>query len=61
MPKTEASLKYFTRYSKFYLNGADDITSATCWRVEATDAVSMPGILEVNAVEYYSNETTDDV
>ena len=61
MPKTEETLKYFTRYSKFYLTGADEITSSTCWRVEATDAVSMPGILEVNAIEYYANETKDDI
>ena len=61
MPKTEETLKRFTRYSKFYLNGADDITAKICWRIEATDAVSMPGILEVNAIEYYANETTDDV
>jgi hypothetical protein len=33
----------------------------TCWQVEATDSFSTPGILELNAVEYYANETTDDV
>jgi hypothetical protein len=33
----------------------------TCWRVEATDSFSLPGILELNAVEYYANETTDDI
>ena len=32
-----------------------------CWRVEATDWISTPGILEINAVEYYANETEDDV
>lgn len=32
-----------------------------CWRVEASDWISMPGILEINAVEYYSNETEDDI
>ena len=56
MPKTEAALKYFKRYSKFYLQGDD-----TCWRVEATDWISTPGILEVVAVEYFSNEIEDDV
>lgn len=61
MPKTDETIKRFSRYSKFYLQGADDVSSKICWRVEATDAISMPGILEVNAVEYYSNETTDDV
>ena len=56
MPKTEAALEYFKRYKKFYLQ--DD---PTCWRVEATDWISMPGILEVVAVEYYANEDEDDV
>ena len=61
MPKTEATLKYFQRYSKFYITGADDVTSEICWRVEATDTLSMPGVLEINAVEYYSNIVEDDV
>ena len=61
MPKTEASLKYFRRYSKFYLRGTDKGSPEICWRVEATDWISMPGILEINAVEYYINETEDDL
>lgn len=61
MPKTEASLKYFRRYSKFYLKGTDKGSPEICWRVEATDWISMPGILEINAVEYYINETEDDL
>lgn len=56
MPKTESAIKYFKRYSKFYLQG-----DSTCWRVEASDWISTPGILEVIAVEYYSNEIEDDV
>lgn len=56
MPLNEYTKKYFTRYNKFYLQG-DDI----CWRVEAVDHISTPGILEVTAVEYYSNESEDDV
>ena len=56
LPKNETTLKYFKRYSKFYLKEDTSI----CWRVEATDAISMPGILEVNAVEYYINEFEDD-
>ncbi len=55
MPKNEYTLNYFKRYSKFYLQGDD-----TCWRVEATDWISTPGILEVTAVEYYANETEDN-
>ena len=56
MPKNEYTVKYFQRYSKFYLQGDD-----TCWRVEAIDWISTPGILEVTAVEYYANETEDDI
>ena len=56
MPKNEDTLSYFKRYKKFYLQGDD-----TCWRVEATDWISTPGILEVIAVEYYANETEDNI
>ena len=56
MPKTEDTVNYFKRYNKFYLQGDN-----TCWRVETTDWISTPGILEVTAVEYYSNETEDDI
>ena len=56
LPKTDAALKYFMRYNKFYLQGSD-----ICWRVEAIDSISTPGILEVVAVEYYANETEDDI
>ena len=56
MPKNEYVLKYFERYKKFYLQG-----DPTCWRVEAIDWISTPGVLEVTAVEYYSNEVEDDV
>lgn len=58
MPLTDETLKQFQRYSKFYLkNSKDDI----CWRVEAIDWISTPGILEVIAVEYYANETEDNI
>ena len=56
MPKNEDTLNYFKRYNKFYLQGDN-----TCWRVEATDWISTPGILEVIAVEYYANEDEDDI
>ena len=56
MPKNEHTIKYFQRYAKFYLQDID-----TCWRVEATDSISTPGILEVIAVEYYANEIEDDI
>ena len=56
VPKNEETLSYFKRYNKFYLQGDN-----TCWRVEAIDWISTPGILEVVAVEYYANETEDDI
>ena len=56
MPKNEYTVNYFKRYNKFYLQGDD-----TCWRVEAVDSISTPGILEVAALEYYANETEDDI
>ena len=56
LPKDENTIKYFTRYSKFYLQG-----NSTCWRIEAVDQFSTPGILEISAVEYYANEMEDDI
>ena len=60
MPKNEDTLKYFKRYTKFYLQNADT-AEPVCWRVEAVDSISMPGVLEINAIEYYANEDTDDI
>ena len=56
MPKNEHTIEYFKRYNKFYLQGDE-----TCWRVEATDWISIPGIFDVTAEEYYGNETEDDI
>ena len=60
MTKTPEALRYFRRYSKFYLKGLDEGDKDICWRVEANDSISMPGVLQVVAVEYYANETRDD-
>lgn len=52
----------FQRYNKFYikpLEVTDD--NPICWRIEATDTISTPGIIELTAVEYYINEMEDDV
>lgn len=57
IPKNDATMKYFTRYSKFYLQEDKSV----CWRIEAVDSYSMPGIIQFNAVEYYSNTMEDDV
>lgn len=61
LPKNEDTLSYFQRYNKFYLQNTDSETAKICWRIEATDTISMPNIIEINAVEYYANETEDDV
>lgn len=54
LPKDEYSLEYFKRYSRFYISDSD-----ICWRIEGFDSVSMPGIIEITAVEYFSNKDTD--
>jgi hypothetical protein len=35
------------------------VTDKVCWRVTATDTLSMPGVLEITAIEYYANESED--
>ncbi|MBO7079815.1 MAG: hypothetical protein J6W64_08425 [Bacilli bacterium] len=42
LPANEFNLNYFNRYSKFYL--IEDMKKI-CWRVEAIDWISTPGIL----------------
>lgn len=59
LPKTKENLEYFRRYSKFYLDGFADGSPDLCWRVEALDWISTPGIIELTAVEYYSNDMED--
>ncbi len=54
VPQNEKTLKFFKRYNEFYLKDNE-----TCWRIEATDSISIPGIIEVTAVEYYGNEFED--
>ena len=61
MPRNEETLKYFKRYQKFYLQDIETDAPQICWRVEAIDWISTPGILEVSAVEYYANEIEDDI
>lgn len=60
MPRSKATVSYFQRYSKFYLQGEVEGAPLICWRVEATDWISTPGILEITAVEYYANKDEDD-
>lgn len=61
MPKTKETLEYFKRYSKFYLRGLDEGDTNICWRVEAVDSISMPGVLQIAAGEYFANEFEDDM
>lgn len=61
MPRSDDVVEYFQRYSKFYLQGCQEVAPKVCWRVEATDWISTPGIFELTAVEYYANETEDDI
>lgn len=61
MPKTKETLEYFRRYSKFYLGELDDGDENLCWRVQAKDSISMPGVLEIMAEEYYTNTYEDDM
>ena len=61
LPRNKDTLSYFQRYSKFYLQGETEGAPLICWRVEATDWISTPGILEITAVEYYVNKDEDDL
>ena len=60
MPCNDDTIEAFRRYSKFYLSGENVIDNTICWRVEAVDSFSSPGILQLNAVEYYANDQEDD-
>lgn len=60
VPKNEKTLAFFKRYQKFYIWTSDGQMDETCWRVEAVNSISMIGVIEVNAVEYYANEFNDD-
>jgi hypothetical protein len=61
IPKTTDTLKHFKRYTKFYLQNLNNDNTPMCWRVEAIDSISLPGVLEVYAREYYANDDVDDI
>ena len=61
MPSTKETLEYFRRYAKFYLQNNIEGAEKICWRVEAIDWLSTPGILEINATEYYVNKDEDNI
>lgn len=52
IPQNEKTLKAFDRYGEFIFAGK-------CWRVEAPDVISMDGIIEINAEEYFIDRDTD--
>lgn len=59
VPKNTDNLKFFKRYKKFYLANLEEGQKDICWRIEAVNAFTTQGIIEVNAVEYYANEHQD--
>lgn len=62
LPKTKETVAYFKRYAKFYISRIDDpLHQFICWRVEGFDDISTPGILEITAVEYYTNKDEDNL
>ena len=61
LPNHDHVREYFQRYSKFYLKGTSKNEASVCWRVEAVNAYSNPGILEIFAHEYYANVMEDDL
>lgn len=61
MPKNPNTVKFFTRYAKFYLQGIMENDKNICWRVTRTDTLSSPGVLQIQAEEYYSNPDKDDL
>lgn len=70
MPKRADVIEYFKRYKKFYVHSSlyeedpeVDVRQyqQICFRVEAIDWISTPGVFEMTAVEYYWNENEDDI
>lgn len=66
LPKTKETIQYFQRYARFYIGASlydedPDTFPWVCYRVEAVDYISTPGIFEITAVEYYANKDTDDI
>ena len=62
VPSNEETRKLFRRYTKFYIKPLEVIDdNPICWRIEATDTISTPGIIECIAHEYYSNLIEDDI
>ena len=61
IPESESALKYFRRYAKFYMQGYSDGAPTVCWKANAVNWISMPGVIELVAQEDYINKDVDDV
>lgn len=61
IPESESALRYFRRYSKFYLQGDSEGAPVVCWRVNTVNWISMPGVIELVAQEDYINEDLDAI
>lgn len=62
IPKSENTLKYFQRYTKFYIQDYSGLdTPVSCWQVINADWISTPGVIQLTAKEEYINADVDDV
>lgn len=61
LPASESALKHLRRYTLFYLQGTAPGSPVICWRINAVNSISMPGVIELSAEEYYQNRDTDDI
>ena len=53
IPKNEETLKKFTRYETFLLNGLT-------WKIQSIDDISAEGVIQIAAVEHYTDKVLDD-
>ena len=61
LPASESALKHLRRYTLFYLQGTAPGSPVICWRINVVNSISMPGVIELSAEEYYQNKDTDDI
>lgn len=53
VPDNPVNRDKFERYSRFLFDGR-------AWQVEVVDKISIEGVIQINAEEYYINNVTDD-
>lgn len=61
MPKNDETMKFFTRYARFYIKDENQYAPKVCWEVAGVNWMNPPGILTVYAKEDYQNKTEDDI